>query len=124
MMHAQPLPFEEREDRVILTGPCLLSCGCGNVIAKWASVQQNLSTKIPQGKPKSSKIIAKWLVQEGMSTKCPILKQHAYGVVVAETEKGFECVDIMTGAAPKIAEQIGRLLNRSKEWKRKQSSNN
>lgn len=118
------IPFREEGDRIVLTGPVFLSCGCGNVIAKYASVAQNLSTRLPQAKPKSSKMVTRWLVQEKMSEKYPILKQHQYGVVVAETEKGFECVDIMTGAAPKVAEQIGQLLRRSAEWTRRQLSNN
>ena len=118
------IPFKEEGDRIVLTGPVFLSCGCGNVIAKYASVSQNLSTRLPQAKPKSSKMVTRWLVQEKMSEKYPILKQHQYGVVVAETEKGFEVVDIMTGAAPKVAEQIGQLLRRSTEWTRRQLSNN
>lgn len=111
MMVRPPLPFESGE-KIKLTGPVFLSCGCGNVTARWASVQQNLSTKIPQGKPKSSKIISDWLTQEGLRDKWPELKQHTYGLVVVETENGFEKVNVMGGAVMKVAEQIGQLLKR------------
>ena len=116
-----PLPFEEKDGKIRLLGPCFLSCGCGNVTARWASVSQNLATRLPQGKPKSSRIIYNWLTQEGMRDKYPVLKQHTFGVVVAETDKGFECVNIMDGAAPKVAEKIGQLLRRHKEY---EQSNN
>lgn len=124
MMFNQPLPFKEEGGKIILTGPCFLSCGCGEIIAKWASVAQNLRTRIPHGKPKSSKIIHRWIVQEKMGDKCPVLKQRIYGVVVAETENGFEFVNISLGASPRVAEQIGQLIRRHNEWKQKQSLNN
>lgn len=118
------LPFEREGDKVKLTGCCMLSCGCGNVIARWASVRQNLSTKIPQGKPKSSKIIHDWIVQNGLFDRWPVLKLKQYGVVVGETEKGFEMVNIMSGAAPKVAQDVANLIKRNKEWTINQSSNN
>lgn len=118
------LPFKQEGDKIILTGPVFLSCGCGNVTAKWASVAQNLSTRIPQGKPKSSKIIANWLTQEGLRKQYELLTKHQFGVVIAETDKGFEMINIMGGAAPKVAEQVGQLIRRHKEWKQSQSLNN
>lgn len=120
-MFSQQLPLEKRGDKIFLTGPIFLSCGCGNVTARWASVQQNLATKIPQAKPKASIITKEWLIQEKLKEKYEILNKHQYGVVVAETENGFDLVDIMLGAAPKMAEQVGQLLRRHKEWKQKQS---
>lgn len=112
------LPMEEKDGKIILSGPLMLSCGCGNVIARWASIAQNLSTHIAQGKPKSSKIIHNWLTQEGLWAKYPILKQHTFGVVVAETENGWELVNVMDGATMKVAEKIGQLIRRHNEYRR------
>lgn len=107
------LPFEEVGDRVNLTGPCVLSCGCGNVIARWASLQQQLATKLPHGKPKASKIITKWIQQEELLKKWPELKQHNYGIVVARTDKGIEHVNFMEGTTPSALNKIGDLIRRS-----------
>ena len=116
-MNIPQLPFtRDSENKVTLNGCCLLSCGCGNVIARWANIRQNLVTKIPQGKPKSSRIIYDWIEQNKLLEKWPILKQHQYGIVVGETENGFEMINIMSGATPKVAEQIGSLIRRNKEW--------
>ena len=108
------LPFIEENGRIELTGPVLLSCGCGNVTARWASLQQQLVTKLPQGKPKSSRIINDWLIQENLKAQWPELKQHTYGLVVAKTDKGFERVNIMAGATSNVLSQIGQLLERSR----------
>ena len=109
-----PLPFEKGIDhKIYLTGPCLLTCGCGSVTARWATLQQQLVTKLPQGKPKSSKIISDWIVQENLKTKWPELKQHTYGIVVAHTDKGLEKVNIMSGTTPTVLQQIGDLIRRS-----------
>lgn len=116
-----PLPFKEENGKVVLTGPVVLHCGCGGVLARWATLQQQLP-RLPQGKPKSSKIIWQWVQQE--MPKEPLLKGHQYGVVVAETEKGFELVDIMAGATPHVVEKITNLLKRNKEWTSKQSLSN
>lgn len=107
------LPFIKEGDKVKLTGPCLLSCGCGTVVSRWATLQQSLSTKIPQGKPKSSKIINDWIIQEGLTSKWPELKQHTYGILVAETDRGLEKVNIMGGATANVLQQIGDLIRRS-----------
>ena len=107
------LPFVREGDWVRLTGPCLLTCGCGSVTARWATLQQQLATKLPQGKPKASKIINDWIVQEGLSKKWPELKQHTYGIVVAQTDKGIEHVNIMSGTTPGTLNQIGDLIRRS-----------
>ena len=113
-MNIPQLPFTRDEtNKVTLNGCCLLSCGCGNVISRWANVQQNLSTRIPQGKPKSSRIIYDWIEQEGLKEKYPVLKMKQYGVVVGKTEEGIEVVDIMKGAPVKVAEQVGSLIRRS-----------
>lgn len=112
-----PLPFERKEDKILLTGPCFLSCGCGNVTARWATVAQGISTNIPQGKPKASRIIHDWMAQEGLWSN-PIFKQHTFGAVVAETENGIELVNIMDGATPKVTEKIGQLLRRHNEYRR------
>lgn len=109
------LPFVREGDKVRLTAPVFLSCGCGSVTAQWASIQQNLATRLPQGKPKSAKIISDWLKQEGLNEKWPVLKQHTFGIVVAETDKGFEMVNIMSGAPTKVAQEVGRLITRSKD---------
>lgn len=113
-----PLPLERKEDKICLLGPLFLSCGCGNVVARWATIAQNLAYRIPQGKPKASRIVHDWLTQEGLAAKYPVLKQHTFGAVVAETDKGIELVDIMNGATPKVAEKIGDLVRRSNEYRR------
>lgn len=123
-MNIPQLPFKKEGDKIVLTGPVLLSCGCGSVIARWANIQQNLVTKIPQCKIKSSKIGKDWVAQEKLKEKFEILTKHQFGVVVAETEDGYEIVNVMAGAAPKTAEQIGQLIKRNREWIQKQSSNN
>lgn len=107
------LPFKQEGDKIILTGPCMLSCGCGSITARWATLQSQLVTKIPQGKPKSSKIISDWIKQEGLEARWPELKQHVYGLVVAKTDKGFEKVNIMGGATSSVLNQIGDIVRRS-----------
>lgn len=117
------IPFTKEGNKIFLSGPAFLSCGCGGVVARWATVQQSLP-HIPHCKPKASRIVHDWLTQEKMWEKYPILKQHQFGVVVAETEKGFELVSIMEGTTFKTAEKINQLIERHKEWMSKQSSNN
>lgn len=109
------IPFEYAGDKIIITAPCLLTCGCGQVTARWASLQQQIPTKIAQGKPKSSRIINDWIIQEGLTKQWPELKQHTYGLLVAETDRGFEKVNIMAGATPAVLQQIGSLIERSKD---------
>lgn len=113
-MNIPTLPFVEEGDKVKLTGPVFLSCGCGNVTARWATIQQNLSHRIPQGKPKASKIIHNWISQQNLDW--PELKKHTFGLVVGETSKGLEYVNIMGGATNKVAEKVGDLIRRSNEW--------
>ena len=114
-MYIPQLPFRrEADNTVTLTGPVLLTCGCGNVTARWANIQQGLATRLPQGKPKSSKIISDWIKQNNLEEKWPILKQHTFGIVVGETDNGFEMVNVMVGAPTKTAEDIGKLISRSK----------
>ena len=121
-MNIPRLPFEQVGDKIVLTGPVFLSCGCGNVIARWASVKQNLATRIPEGKPKSSRIIYKWIDQEGLKEKYPVLKQHTYGVVVAHTDRGIEGINIMAGATMKVAEEIAQLIKRNKEYEQQHNN--
>jgi len=115
-MNIPTIPFKEEGDKVKLTGPVLLQCGCGSVVARWATLQQSISTRIPQAKPKASKIVAKWVAQEELTKKIPQLAKHTYGIVVGETSNGIEFVDIMGGATNKVAEKIGDLIRRSNEW--------
>lgn len=116
-MNIPQLPFVKKEDGVVcLNGCCLLSCGCGNVVARWAGIQQNLSTRLPQGRPKSSRIIFDWIQQKKLDEEYPVLKMKQYGVVVGETANGIEVVDIMKGAPVKVAEEVGSLIRRNKEW--------
>lgn len=117
------IPFTKEGNKIFLSGPVFLSCSCGGVVARWATVQQSLP-HIPHCKPKASRIVYDWLTQEKMWEKHPILKQHQFGVVVAETEKGFELVSIMEGTTFKTAEKINQLIERHKEWMSKQSSTN
>lgn len=119
-MMFQPIPFEKKEDKVVLSGPVFLSCGCGGVTARWATLAQYLKTRVPQGKPKASKIIAEWMTQEGMREKYPQFTKHQYGMLVAETENGFEAVDVMAGATMKAVEEVGQLIRRHNEWKQSQ----
>ena len=107
------LPFKEEEGKIIITGPVMLSCGCGNVTARWATLQQSLATRLAQARPKASRIVNDWIVQEGLKDKWPELKQHTYGIVVAPTDKGFEKVNIMGGATANVLQQIGDLIRRS-----------
>lgn len=118
MINIPTLPFTEENGIVKLTGPVFLSCGCGQVIARWATVQQNLAHRLPHGKPKASRIIAKWIEQNELTKKFPILKKHQYGIVVAETEDGIEGVDIMPGTTMSTAEKIGDLIRRSNDYSR------
>ena len=97
----------------MLTGPVFLSCGCGQVNARWATISQNMKNKLPHGKPRSSKIIHDWLEQEGLFDKWPILKKHTYGIVVAHTDKGYEYTDIMTQTTTKTVSNIADLIERS-----------
>ena len=116
MMIKNELPFKEEDGKSCLTGVCFLSCGCGNVNARWATIAQNLATRIPQGKPKSSRIINNWLEQNELKKRWPVLKNHQYGIVVAETDQGFEMVDIMSGATSKVIENIASLIRRHNEY--------
>lgn len=114
-MNIPTIPFIEEDGVVKLTSPVLLQCGCGQVVARWATISQNLSTRIPQAKPNASRIVAKWIEQNKLTEKFPILKKHQYGIVVAETDKGIEGVDIMPGTTMSTAEKIGDLIRRSNE---------
>ena len=118
------IPFTREGDKILLSGPVFLSCGCAGATARWATVQQNIITRIPHAKPKASRIVYDWLTQEKLREKYPVFNQHQYGVVVAETEKGFEAVSIMEGTTFKTAEKINQLLERHKVWTSKQSSSN
>ena len=109
------LPFErDSSGRVKITGPVLLTCGCGSVTARWATLQAQLVTRLPQGKPKASNIINDWIIQENLKAKWPELKQHTYGLAVAQTDNGIEYVNIMGGTTPTTLEKIGKLIGRSK----------
>lgn len=118
MICTPQLPFHKEGDKVILDSIVFLGCGCGNVVARWATIQQNLAARIPQAKPKSNKTVNDWLIQEGLKEKFPILKQHQYGLVVAETEKGIEGVNIMGGATMNVVNQVADLIRRSNEYRR------
>lgn len=109
------LPFKREGDKVVLTGPVFLSCGCGNVTARWATVSQNLATRIPQGKPKASKIITEWIQQENLKEQYPVLTQKQYGVVVVKVGGELEVVNIMDGVSMKVAERVANLIKRSKD---------
>lgn len=95
-------------DKVELTEPVLLSCGCGSIIARWATLRQ-LLPKIPEVKPKTSKLVVKWLEENDMYTKCPLLKTRTYGVVVSPDGRW---VDINSGATMKTVEEIMRLVSK------------
>ena len=85
-MNIPQLPFtRDSENKVTLTGCCLLSCGCGNVIARWANIRQNLVTKIPQGKPKSSRIIYDWI-------ELGVLMQQNFGSIIGQYGKKAEII--------------------------------
>lgn len=117
-MNIPALPFTEENGIVKLTGPVFLQCGCGAVVARWATISQNLATRIPQAKPKASRIANKWIEQTGLAEKFPVLKKHQYGIVVAETENGVEGVDITPGTTMSTAEKIGDLIRRSNDYSR------
>lgn len=112
------LPYEEKGGEIRLRGPVFLSCGCGNVTARWATVAQGIATRIPQGKPKSSRIIHDWIQQEKLSDKWPELKCHSFGLVVAQTEQGWERVNIMSGTTQSVIDKIGQLLRSHNEYRR------
>lgn len=118
MICTPQLPFHKEGEKIRLVGPVLLSCGCGGVIARFATLQQNLAARIPQAKPKSNRMVNDWLTQEGLKEKFPILTKHQYGLVVAETENGFEGVNIMGGATMNVVNQIADLIRRSNEYRR------
>lgn len=84
-------------------------------------MQQNMAHKLPQGKPKSSKIITEWINQEGLRDKWPELKQHTFGLVVAETPDGFKKVNIMNGATNGVLQQIAQLLEENAKLTKEQN---
>ena len=98
-----------------LTGPIFLSCGCGTQTARWATIQQNLVTRIPSAKPKASKVVKEWVESNKLGEKFPILNKHQYGLVVEESANGFEGVDIMSGATTQVVRKIADLVRRSNE---------
>lgn len=116
MMRPQ-IPFKQEGDKVILEAPVFLSCGCGSQTARWAAIQQNLVHRIAQVKPKSTKLAKDWMVQEKIADKYPIFNKHQFGLVVAETEEGWEAIDIMGGATLKVAQQIADLIRRHNEYR-------
>lgn len=117
-MNIPRVPFEKDGDKIKLTGIVFLSCGCGNVTARWATIQQGLVHRIPQVKPKSTRLASDWLTQEGMREKYPLFKQHQFGAVAGETDKGFEIVDVMTGVSTKVTAQVADLIRRDSEHRR------
>lgn len=115
MIYSQQVFFKVG-NKVELRGPVFLSCGCGSVTAKWASVQQNLTTRIQQVRLKSNKLAYEFVEQEKLKEKIPELKLHQFGVVIAWTNDGIDFVNISTGASPNVATKISNLLNRNKEY--------
>lgn len=92
---------------------------CGNVTARWASISQNLATRLPQAKPKSSRMISDWLTESGLREQFPALKQHQYGLCVAPVEGGYDGIDIMVGTTTGVAQRIAELIERSKQCQNK-----
>ena len=117
-MNIPQIPFHKEGDKVILDNVVFLSCGCGSQTARFATIQQNLLTRIAQVKPKASQIAKQWIEQEKINVKYPILTKHQFGLVIAETENGWEGIDIMGGATMKIVEQIADLIRRHNEFRR------
>lgn len=110
----QPLPFKEIDGKTELVGPVFLSCGCGAVMARWGSIQPLLATRLPQAKPKSSRMINDWLTDSGLREKYPLFKQHQFGAVVVPLEE-LEVVDITPGTTQGTANRIGELIRRYNE---------
>lgn len=98
--------FTNKDGVVVLTEPVLLTCGCGSVVARWATLRQFLP-HIPEVKPKTSKLVVKWIEENDMYNKCPLLKLRTYGVVVSPDGKW---IDTMSGATMKVVEEVKRLL--------------
>lgn len=88
---------------------------CGSTTARWASIQQNLSTRVPQAKPKSSRMVNDWLTESGLREKLPVLKGHQYGVFVVPVGGELEALDIMPGTTMGVAQRIGELIRRHNE---------
>ncbi len=116
-MNIPQIPFIQNGDKIELTSPVFLSCGCGGVTARWATIQQNLVTKIPQAKPKASRIVSDWIRQNDLKNKWPLLTKHQYGIVAGETADGFKMVDIMSGATSIVINQIAQLVKEDNEYR-------
>lgn len=105
-------PFVKEGEHLKLNGVALFSCGCGGVTARWATIAQNFITNIPRIKPKSSRPITEWMRENGLFDKYPEFKGHTYGMVVAETDKGIEAVNIMGGTTKGVVTKVADLIRR------------
>lgn len=98
-----------KEDKIIMLRPAVFTCGCGSITARLGSVLNfaGLSSRtVDQVRPQALKIAKEWLAQEGMYDKCPLLKQHVYGVLI--TPSG-EWLDINQGAANIVGEKFAKM---------------
>lgn len=111
MMHPLGGNFVAKDDHIEMLRPAFFSCGCGSITARLGSVLQFTkihSNQLDQVRPAALKIAKDWLAQEGMYEKCPLLKQHVYGVFISP--KG-EWVDINQGTSQSVAERFQKLYD-------------
>lgn len=91
--------------------PAVFSCGCGSVTSRLGAILQFVdvrSNQIDQVKPKAMTIAREWLTQEGLYDKCPLLKQHVFGVLISP--KG-EWLDLNQGTPQSVAERFKKIYD-------------
>lgn len=106
MMLANGANFVEKDGKVKMLRPAVLTCGCGQVTSRLGSILQYTrfrSNQLDQIKIKSNALARRWCEEMGLYETCPLLKQHVFGIFV--TPKG-EWFDINRGTSMSVAERM------------------
>lgn len=108
--------FEERDGHIEMKAPTFVSCGCGSVRARLATVLQyvNISARqLNQVNLPASAVAKRYIEQENLNKEIPLLKNHVYGVLIDNklTDGKHRWVDVNAGATTEVAKKFKEILN-------------
>lgn len=108
--------FEERDGKIEMLAPTFVSCGCGSVRARLATVLQYVkmsARQLNQVNLPGSTIAKRYIEQEGLYDEIPLLKKHTFGVLIDNklTNGKHKWVDINAGASTAVAAKFREILN-------------
>lgn len=102
---------DSKTNKVTMLRPAVFTCGCGSVTARLGSILQFVnirSNQIDQIRPNAIALAKEWIQQEGLYEKCPLLKQHVFGIFI--TPKG-EWLDLNQGTTQDVAERFRKIYD-------------